>query len=202
MDPLESLLRPLARILNHSIEDSITASELCRKLDGHVVRVGVRDSSLAMDFVFRAAGFELRMADDAEADATVSGSIGGLARLAASGDADLIRRGDIELRGDISTVQNFQKLLKYAKPDPEEELARVVGDTAAGHIGEFARGFMAWSRNTGNIMADNVKEYLQEESRQLPTRYETEQFAAGVSRLRDDVDRLEARIRRLETKDA
>ena len=48
-------------------------------------------------------------------------------------------------------------------------------------------------------MGANVREYLQEESRDAPSRYEVEQFSAGVSTLRDDVDRIEARLNRLES---
>ena len=50
-------------------------------------------------------------------------------------------------------------------------------------------------------MSDNVREYLQEESRDVPSRYEVERFADEVGRLRDDVDRLEARINLRRSKD-
>ena len=46
-------------------------------------------------------------------------------------------------------------------------------------------------------MGDNIREYLQEESRDLPSRYEVDRFTREVAAVRDDVDRLEARIRRL-----
>jgi ubiquinone biosynthesis protein UbiJ len=48
-------------------------------------------------------------------------------------------------------------------------------------------------------MGDNIREYLQEESRDVPSRYEVERFAKRVNELRDDVDRLAARISRLGT---
>ena len=38
---------------------------------------------------------------------------------------------------------------------------------------------------------------LQEEGRLLPTRYEIDQFLADVDRLRDDGERLAARVERL-----
>jgi ubiquinone biosynthesis protein UbiJ len=38
---------------------------------------------------------------------------------------------------------------------------------------------------------------LQEESGDVPSRYETERFAENVNTLRDDVARLEARLNRL-----
>jgi ubiquinone biosynthesis protein UbiJ len=46
-------------------------------------------------------------------------------------------------------------------------------------------------------MGENFREYLQEESRDVPSRYEIERFAKRVNELRDDVDRLAARIGRL-----
>jgi ubiquinone biosynthesis protein UbiJ len=47
-------------------------------------------------------------------------------------------------------------------------------------------------------MGANIREYLQEESRDVPSRYEVERFAAQVGDLRDDVERLAARVRRLQ----
>ena len=46
-------------------------------------------------------------------------------------------------------------------------------------------------------MGANIREYLQQESRDVPSRYEADKFADNVGRLRDDVARLEARINRL-----
>ena len=44
---------------------------------------------------------------------------------------------------------------------------------------------------------ENIREYLQEESGTLPSRYEVERFTRKVDALRDDVERLEARLNRL-----
>jgi ubiquinone biosynthesis protein UbiJ len=98
-----------------------------------------------------------------------------------------------------------QQLLTHARPDIEEELSAVIGDTAAHGLGEFARAVGQWTRQTRSIMGDNIREYLQEESRDVPreesrdvpSRYEVDQFSKRVNELRDDVDRLAARIGRL-----
>jgi ubiquinone biosynthesis protein UbiJ len=47
-------------------------------------------------------------------------------------------------------------------------------------------------------MGGNIREYLQEESRDVPTRYEVERFTREVGTLRDDVERVAARLSRLE----
>jgi ubiquinone biosynthesis protein UbiJ len=108
-----------------------------------------------------------------------------------------IRDGSLDITGDAYTAHRFKQMLNYAKPDIEEELSQVIGDVAAHHAGEFARGFRDWARDARTTIGSNIREYLQEESRDVPSRYEVERFASNVDSLRDDVARLEARINRL-----
>jgi len=198
MNPLEAALRPIANVLNRNIRATTPARELCEELAGTVVAVRVRDTALAAWFVVHEDHLELKADSDAEPDVLISGSLFMLARMTGAVGAGAVRDGSLELTGDPLLAQQFQQLLNYAKPDLEEELSGVVGDIAAHRIGEFARGVGKWSREATATMGDNIREYLQEESRDLPSRYEVERFAANVDALRDDVDRLEARINRLQ----
>ena len=51
-------------------------------------------------------------------------------------------------------------------------------------------------------MRQNIGEYLQEESRAVPTREEVEIFRSQVDGLRDDVARFEARLTAIELQSA
>lgn len=198
MDPLERLLRPMAAMINREVRAKTPARELCRELAGRTVAVRVRNTGLAMVFVIDADGLDLAFGATDEPDVVITGSLVSLAALAARGGDPALRDGSIELTGDVYTARAFQQLLAYGRPDIEEELSGIVGDAAARGIGEFARGVGRWARDVRQNMGRNVSEYLQEESRALPSRYEIEKFREKVNTLRDDVDRLEARIRRLE----
>ena len=198
MSPLESMMQPLARVLNRNIADSIEGRALCEKLDGQVVAIGIRDTALSVYFVIADGKIELTTGSEREPDAAVTGSIIGLARMATGGGEDMIRDGAIELSGDALTAQAFQKLLERAKPDVEEELSSVIGDAAAFRAGELARGLGRWGRSARETMGQNVKEYLQEEAREVPSRAEVDAFSDDVNTLRDDVERLAARVRRLQ----
>lgn len=191
-------MRPLAGILNRNIRATTPARELCEQLEGTVVAVRVRDTALAAWFIVHKDHLELSTDTDREPDILISGSLFTLARMAGVPGVSTARNGSLEFTGDPGRAEEFQRLLTYAKPDLEEELSGVVGDVAAHHIGEFARGVGKWGREAGAVMGANVREYLQEESRDVPSRYEVDRFSKRVSRLRDDVDRLEARIRRLQ----
>ncbi len=198
MNPLEAALRPIANVLNRNIRATTLARELCEKLAGTVVAIRVRDTALAAWFIVHDDSLELATDTDHEPDVLISGSLLTLARMAGESGAGAIRDGSLELTGDPILAQDFQQLLSYAKPDLEEELSGVVGDAAAHRLGEFARGVSNWGREARSTMGANIREYLQEESRDVPSRYEVDRFTAKVSALRDDVDRLEARINRLQ----
>ena len=201
MNPLEAALRPVANVLNKNIRATTPARELCRKLDGTVVAVRVRNTSLATWFIVHSDCLELTTECDAEPDVVIAGSLITLARMAGEPGVRALRDGSLELTGDAHLADDFQQLLEYAKPDFEEELSGVVGDVAAHRLGEMARGIGNWAENEGSTMGANIREYLQEESRDAPSRYEVDRFADNVGVLRDDVDRLAARIGRLQGDD-
>ena len=75
---------------------------------------------------------------------------------------------------------------------------RLVGDVAARQLGNFARAAAGWGEKSLSTLTQNISEYLQEESRDLVTRTEANEFLAAVDGLREAVDRLEARIARLD----
>ena len=197
MDALEALLRPVIRLVNRQIQAKTPARELCAELEGRVIAIRVSNTALALYFRVGHDALEVTsFADDP--DVIISGSLYALARLAGPSAEAAIRDGSIELSGDAETAQAFQRLLAYGKPDLEEELSGVIGDVAAHGLGEIARNVSRWAENTHATVQQNIQEYLQEESRSLPSRYEVDTFRDQAETLRDDVARFEARIRRLE----
>ena len=199
MDPLEQLLRPLTSVLNRNIGDTTPARDLAKQLDGKTVAIRVHDTGLAMYFDFDDEALVLKSESDREPDVVLTGSLLTLAKLAApdSGRRGVVRSGELDISGDAHTAQAFQQLLQFARPDVEEELSRFIGDAAAFRVGELARGFREWGREARSTIGSNISEYLQEESRDVPSRYEVECFTRDVEALRDDVARLEARINQL-----
>ena len=201
MDPLESMLRPAIDVINRNIPEVTRARELCVELAGTTVAVHVNDTALAAYFTVTEESVllsrELDQHLDNDPDLCIRGSLLALGRMAATGDASAIRDGSVELIGDAETAQAFQELLAAARPDLEEGVARIFGDAAAHGLGQLGRSVQRWAGDASATMGANIREYVQEESRDAPSRYETEHFAGMVATLRDDVDRLAARIARL-----
>ena len=199
MDALETLLRPVAALLNRQIQSKTPARELCTELRDRVFAMRVTNSTLAMYIIVGPEQIFLASEYGDEPDVIISGSLLALARLATP-DSDTVVRGDaVELSGDVILARNFQSLLRYARPDFEEELSGLVGDAAAHGIGEFVRSVSQWGKEAGSTLQQNVSEYLQEESRSVPSRYEAELFRGQVDKLRDDVARFDARLKQYES---
>jgi ubiquinone biosynthesis protein UbiJ len=198
MNPLETLLRPVVSMINRQLSAKTPARELCTELDERVFALRVTDTALAMYLVVD--GGRLRVSGEPidEPDVVATGSLVSLIRLAGPAGEGLVREGAVDISGDAIVASRFRKLLHYGRPDLEEELSAVVGDVAAHGVGEFMRGLGAWGRQAGRTMEQNVGEYLQEESRAVPGRFEVDAFRDEVDTLRNDVARFEARLKKLE----
>ncbi|MEJ2310335.1 MAG: SCP2 sterol-binding domain-containing protein [Gammaproteobacteria bacterium] len=110
---------------------------------------------------------------------------------------DQVFRGKVELGGDTRLAQAFSTILSDLDPDWEELLSGIAGDAAAHQTGNAIRSMIAWGKRNTRILQEDLGEYLTEERRLLPTRFEFEEWRDSNERLRDDVERLEARINQL-----
>ena len=75
-------------------------------------------------------------------------------------------------------------------------MTRIFGDVIGFQLSRLVGGGLGLAKHARDSMERNISEYLREESRQLVTATEMDQFLDNVDDLRDDVARLEARLRR------
>jgi ubiquinone biosynthesis protein UbiJ len=101
---------------------------------------------------------------------------------------------NVRLDGDAEFAQALSNVLQKLRPEPEEELARFVGDAAAVRIVSLLRAALAGAREAGNRLAVQTADYLIAENPMLVSRQEMAAFATEVARLRDDLERLAKRI--------
>ena len=128
--------------------------------------------------------------DATAADVTLTASGRRLLELLGGDDAS----PGLDLRGDPAVAEGFARLLRHCRPSPEEELARLAGNTFARQAGDAARAATHWAGGAGASVRRNVRDFVQEEARLSPTRVEFEAFAEEVERLRDAAGRVAARV--------
>ena len=145
-------------------------------------------------------GLQLKDSIEGEADTTLQGTPLALARLGLGSNTEKsLFSGDVVISGDVETGQTFKAILDELDIDWEEQVSHLTGDIVAHQLGNLARRGRHALRHGLNTLEQDIGEYLQEELRVLPTRIETENFSNDVTRIGMDVERLEARVKRLQS---
>jgi ubiquinone biosynthesis protein UbiJ len=184
-------------LLNRSIDSSAQALDVARRLQGTSLQIDIEGFTR-----IRASAHQGRLAllagDDSAADAVISGTPGALLQLFKGGANRQSGGPAAQIRGDAEIANRYRELFMLARPDPEEELSRWIGDLAARRVSLLAARALAFARQTRRTAGENIAEYLQEEGRDLVNRTELEEFLRGVDALRETADRIEARLGRLE----
>jgi ubiquinone biosynthesis protein UbiJ len=195
-------LASVEALLNRSISQSTRAAAEARRLNGTSLRIDI-EGMLCLRVAVADDKLALSADGDCPGDAGISGSPLALLGLRAGrvnlADRGAARdRGAVQISGDAEIAERYRELFSLARPDWEEELSRLVGDVPARLVSRFATGALSWARQTGRTARQNLVEYLQEESRDLVSRPELDEFFLEVDQVRETADRVEARLRRLE----
>jgi ubiquinone biosynthesis protein UbiJ len=189
------LLATVEKILNRSLPRSPRAQTLARALAGRSMAVEVTGAG---QVVVSSTGEAIRIERGSGSATDASVSAGPFSLLAlASGQRQALAATGATIGGDAEVAQQFSELLGLLRPDPEEELSRLVGDAPAHHLGRLARVALEFGDRAARTSVRNVAEYLAHESRDLVSKAEGRQLLDGIDALRDDVDRFEARLQHL-----
>ena len=196
-------------LFNRGIDGSTQAAALARRLEGTALQVDIEGmtrirAAVAGGRLALMSGEDSGAAPAAAADATISGSPPALWQLVRgtanrrNGTPATAARRAAQIRGDGEIANLYRELFSLARPDPEEELSRWIGDFPARRLSQFARRLYQAAVRTRRTAGENIAEYLQEEGRDLVNKTELEEFLRGVDELRETADRIEARLGRLE----
>ena len=196
MNILDKTLQPFINMVNRQIAEKTPAFDLSKELEGKVISMKIRDTEHHLDFIMIENKLQA-VNDSDDHDVQITGSLLTFTSLIKNSPEEAVRDGLLNFQGDIGTGQKFQELMRYAKPDFEEELSRVFGDMAAQNIGKVNSKVSHWVKDSKNILEQNISEYLQEEQKILPSQYEFNKFQVAVNKLRDDVDRIEIKFKKI-----
>jgi ubiquinone biosynthesis protein UbiJ len=182
----------LVQLLNRGLARSPRARQLTAELAGKRLAVIMPEVTR---FTLASNGATLVLEGaDAAADASVSGGALSLLALAGPAAQAVLQRGAVTLSGDTEVAEKFRELAQLLRPDPEEELSLLLGDVSAHQLGRLARGARELGRRAAHTTLQNLAEYLGHERGELVPRNEGEQFLRGVDALRENTDRLQARL--------
>jgi ubiquinone biosynthesis protein UbiJ len=193
-----ALERLLERAVAQARNDSPRAISLLAALQGR--KLEIRVSGTAWTAVLESDGQTLHLRPGGPADASIIGAPLSLLGLTAQDPQAVIARGDVRIEGDAQIAQQFRELALLLRPDLEMGLSRLVGRSGA-HLAVLGlRAAHDWTRAATWTAAQNVAEYLAHERGDLVSRPEAEHFLRGVDQLREQLDRVDARLQHLENR--
>ena len=191
----------LEAALNRYLSLDPDAAARMAGLSGHCIAIELRGLDLTLFILPGKDGIHIMDSIDAEdgVDTTLHGTPLGLTQLGLGGNTGKsLFSGDVTITGDVETGQAFKAILDDMDIDWEEQLSQITGDVIAHQLGNMVRRTRRMIGQGRAVLEQDMGEYLKEELRVLPARIEVKNFCADVNRVRNDTDRLAARIRRLQ----
>jgi ubiquinone biosynthesis protein UbiJ len=191
--------KPFAAAVNHLLARETWARERLTPYAGKIARLSCPPVTLIL--LVQPDGY-LSAVDESEAhntfDVTVSVPPDAVPVFLQGGQAAVMKHVKIEGDAEFATV--IAKLAEHLRWEPEEDLAKLIGDGPAWRIASVARTVADHALRTGRNLVESVAEYLLDENPQLVRRTALDDFNVELARARDALARVEKRIERLEQK--
>ena len=187
------LVSTVEQLINRGLPRSPRAQALCAELAGRRIAIEIQGFTTV---IAASDGVALTLTTGPAADVStrISGSPFALWSLLGADAGASVQGGAAHVSGDVELGQKFRELARLLRPDLEEELALAIGDVPAHRIARLTRTVFDWGRRAADTAARNVAEYFAHERGDLVSQPEGRQLLEGIDVLRDDVERLEARL--------
>lgn len=193
-------LAGLEQALNAALALDPKTLERLGRLQGRVIAIELQGTGIRLLLQPEKDGLRLMGHYDSEVDTTLRGAPFALLRMSTGRTGEGMFKGGVEIDGDVELGQQVQRVFEKLEIDWEEHLSRLTGDIIAHQLGNTVRGLLAWGERSAEHLGQDTADYLQEETEILPLPWEVNEFIEQVDTLRSDVDRMEARVKRLQSK--
>ena len=205
--PLDALKPAAGRVLEAALNRAVALDpdtrDALRTLDGRRVELALQSPPLALQL--RVDGERLVVGPvekENEPDLSVRSTLGALlgqlpALLGSRGD-DAPPIGGMRISGDADLARRLQRLAERFDPDWQKPFVAVFGEVVGVQVANGFAGALRQARTLGGEFAGSAAEFVVEESRDVVGRDELAAFHDDVDALRDDFERLAARVARID----
>jgi len=182
-------------VINRYLALDPEALEKLAKLNGKVIEMELIGVNKSIYMLPNETGMQVMMQCDEMPDTVLRGTPLSLFKMSmVSNVASLLLTGKVEISGDTKLGHQFKNIFSSMDIDWSEPLAKIMGDGLAYQITQSGKKFGHWGKDTIKSVSTSLSEYLQEESRDVVSDAELDIFYKKVDQLRDNVDRLQAKI--------
>ncbi|MCH9644168.1 MAG: SCP2 sterol-binding domain-containing protein [Gammaproteobacteria bacterium] len=172
-----------------------------QSLEGKVIQCDITDWGAHLYILPHDHGMRLTKDHTGSVDTTISGTLNGLMRVGCQkGSSTAATKNNVSITGNMQVAQSMQEILGKIDIDWEEHLSKLMGDSIAHQIGWRTRQVVSAGKGIADSFKQSLTEFLHHESRSVPTQKECDAFCQDVTHVKNDVERVEARINQLKQK--
>lgn len=193
-------LAGLEFVVNKALElDPATLKRLA-ELDGKVLLIHCQSPDIKVFCLPDEAGVQFKSwHDEADVNSSLSGKLSQFVQLMQADDkAAALINGDLSVHGNSQDFVELQTILAQLDIDWEQPIARVFGDVGGHQLGRLIRGGLALGQQAQENLQVQLEQFVHQEAGLLPAREELDSFYQDVGDLNLRVDRLQARVARIQ----
>ena len=203
---------PLPQLLADTLEagvnqvlalDQESASRL-DKLEGRILQLDLEGLAITLYFTAESGAVLISLSLEGEPDTVISGTPFALFAMAAPGDAAGwgLPGSRVQISGDANLARDMEQVFSRLDPDWERPLAALFGDVVGFQLAAGLKLGVETVREAARSTAEMAGVYLRDEASALVRPFEMKSFGDDVEKLRDAVDSLEARLKKIRDGDS
>lgn len=195
---LTLFLPTLETIVNRALRADPEALAKISATQNQVIEIHCYDWKIKFYIIVGARELQFEKKYDGMINTAIEGTLNNFLHIFIRGaDSKTLFQYPIDIVGNTHNIEVLHDAFKNLDLDLEEKLSRVLGDTLAHkiffHVSDAKKAVI----DNAKKLQEQILEYIYFESKDLPTRKQVEIFYDDVAKLRDDVERTEAKITKM-----
>jgi len=196
---LTLLLPALEKIINSALKADPDAIAKIACLENQVIEINCDDWQMRFYIICGKQELQFEKKYHGAPNTIIKGTLNHFLHLFIKGaDTQTAFHYPVDIEGDTHNIEILRNTFKNLDLDFEEKLSQLLGDTLAHRIFSKIKNTKKSLGNAGKKIIDQTKEYIYFEAKSLATRKQVEQFYNDIAKLRDDVERAEAKVNLIE----
>ena len=192
---LTLFLPALESIINRALNADPDALAKIASLQDEVIEIHCDDWNMHFYITPYAKGLLFSQKSPGKATVIVRGTLNNFLHIFIKGASTAtLFQHPIDIEGNTHTIEVMRDAFKYIDIDFEERLSHFLGDSIAHKLCMHLKNTKKIAEKSVEKMMLQTKEYIHYETNSLISHKQAEQFYIDIATLRNDVERIEARI--------
>lgn len=192
-----SIIDIINRLVTKALALDATVASKLESLEGKAINLDIEPFIPKYNLSVADKKLLISLGHNSAATCSISGPCKAIITFLISKDYNLAIKSGLQISGDTNVAEELSDILLQLDIDWEEEISKITGDYIATTLFDTKDKLQEKSKNALESLGSMLKEYYEEELQITPLKDEVSGFADEISKLKVDVERLEARIKTL-----